>query len=50
MQQQQQMQAQQELVKQAGQFASTPMMDSSKDPDAKERIDNISQAIQPPQE
>ena len=41
---------QQELVKQAGQFASTPMMDSSKDPDAKERIDNLTQAIQPPQE
>jgi hypothetical protein len=50
MQQQQQMQTQQELVKQAGQFASTPMMDPSKDPEASERIDAISQAIQPPEE
>jgi len=50
MQQQQQVAQQQELVKQAGQFASTPMMDSSKDPDAKDRIENLTQAIQPPQE
>tara|TARA_R100000234_G_scaffold54085_2_gene32416 strand:- start:1 stop:1596 length:1596 start_codon:yes stop_codon:yes gene_type:complete len=50
MQQQQQMQTQQELVKQAGQFASTPMMDSSKDPEAKDRIEGLTQAIQPPQE
>ena len=49
-QQQQQMQTQQELVKQAGQFASTPMMDSSKDPEAKDRIEGLTQAIQPPQE
>ena len=50
MQQQQQMQTQQELVKQAGQFASTPMMDSSKDPEAKDRIEGLTQALQPPQE
>ena len=50
MQQAQQQQAQQELMKQAGQFANTPMMDSSKDPKAEERIDAISQAINPTQE
>ena len=50
MAQAQQMQAQQSLVNQAGQLAGTPLMDVSKDPDAKGRIDNITQAIQPPQE
>ena len=49
MQQLQQMQAQQELVKQAGQLASTPIMDASKDPKAEERIQNLTDAIQPPQ-
>ena len=45
-----QMQAtQQSLVDQAGQLAGTPAMDPSKDPDASDRIDNIAQAIQPPQ-
>ena len=45
-----QMQAtQQSLVDQAGQLAGTPAMDPTKDPDASERIDNIAQAIQPPQ-
>ena len=43
-------QAQQSLVDQAGQLASTPLMDASKDPDATDRIDQLSQAIQPPQE
>ena len=46
----QQMATQQSLVDQAGQLASTPAMDPSKDPDAKERLDNISQAIQPPEQ
>ena len=50
MQQQQQMQSQQELVKQAGQFASTPMMDPSKDPEASDRIGAVTQALTPPQE
>ena len=50
MQQAQQMQAQQSLVDQAGQLASTPLMDASKDPEASDRIDAISQAIQPPEE
>tara|TARA_R100001463_G_scaffold134369_1_gene196497 strand:+ start:499 stop:2094 length:1596 start_codon:yes stop_codon:yes gene_type:complete len=49
MQQQQQMQAQQSLTDQAGQLASTPMMDASKDPDATDRISALTQAIQPPQ-
>ena len=49
-QQAQQMQAQQSLVDQAGQLASTPMMDPSKDPEAKDRIDSVAQSIQPPQE
>ena len=50
MAQQQQAQQQQALVEQAGQLASTPMMDQSKDPDAKERIANLTDAIQPPEE
>jgi hypothetical protein len=48
--QEQQMQyANKSLTDQAGQLASTPLMDASKDPDAKDRIDALSQAIQPPQ-
>jgi hypothetical protein len=42
-QQQQQMAAQQELVKQAGQFASSPMMDPSKNPQAQEMMDGFTQ-------
>ena len=46
----QQMQyANKSLTDQAGQLASTPLMDASKDPEAKDRIDALSQAIQPPQ-
>ena len=41
MQQQQQMAAQQELVKQAGQFASSPMMDPTKNPQAQEMMNGI---------
>ncbi len=41
MQQQQQMAAQQELVKQAGQFASAPMMDPTKNPQAQEMMNGI---------
>jgi len=40
---------QQSLVDQVGQLSSSPAMDPTKDPDAKERIDNITQSIQPPQ-
>ena len=48
--QEQQMQyANKSITDQAGQLASTPLMDASKDPDAKDRIDALSQAIQPPQ-
>ena len=47
--QRQQEYATQSLTDQAGQLASTPLMDASKDPDAKDRIDALSQAIQPPQ-
>ncbi len=48
--QKQQMQyANRSLTDQAGQLASTPLMDASKDPEAKDRIDALSQAIQPPQ-
>tara|TARA_B100000427_G_scaffold328102_1_gene340400 strand:- start:1514 stop:3109 length:1596 start_codon:yes stop_codon:yes gene_type:complete len=48
--QEQQMQyANKSLTDQAGQLASTPLMDVSKDPDAKDRIDALSQSIQPPQ-
>ena len=41
MQQQQQMAAQQELVKQAGQFASSPMADPTKNPQAMEMMNGI---------
>ena len=40
-QQQQQMMAQQELVKQAGQFASSPMADPTKNPQAMEMMNGI---------
>ncbi len=50
MQAAQQAQAQQTLMEQAGQFAGTPMMDSSKDPRAEERIDAVSAQLQPPEE
>ena len=50
MAQAQQQQAQQALVNQAGQLASSPAMDPSKDPNAEERINNLTNAIQPPQE
>ena len=43
MQQQQEQAAQQELVKQAGQFASSPMMDPSKNPQAQEMMDGFTQ-------
>ena len=49
MQQAQQAQAQQSLVDQAGQLASSPAMDPSKDPEAEERINNLTQAMQPPE-
>ena len=39
MQQQQQAMQQQELLKQAGQFASSPMMDPSKNPEMTEQLD-----------
>ena len=45
MQKQQQMAAQQELVKQAGQFASAPMLDPSKNPQAQEMIDGFTQGV-----
>ena len=38
---QQQQMAQQELVKQAGQFASAPMMDPTKNPQAQEMMNGI---------
>jgi hypothetical protein len=41
MAQQQQQMAQQELVKQAGQFASSPMMDPTKNPQAQEMMNGI---------
>ena len=44
MQQQQQMMAQQEMTKQAGQFANSPMMDPTKNPKAQEMIDGIGAA------
>ena len=58
MQQMQQMQAQQSLTEQAGQFANAPMMDPVKNPDAIEQAQNITGALsaqvanntQPPQE
>ena len=50
----QQLRAQQSLTDQAGQLAGTPLMDASKDPEAKDRIDAISQGLgqaaqQPPE-
>ena len=42
----QQQQAQQSIIDQAGQLAGTPMMDSSKDPDATDRIDLVSNSLQ----
>ena len=50
MQQQQAQAAQQSIVNQAGQLASSPMMDTSKDPDAQERIEGLTQAMQSPEE
>jgi len=54
MQQAQQQQMQQELVKQTGQLAGTPMMDPSKNPEAKDQANKISEAMQmqqqPPEE
>jgi hypothetical protein len=53
MQQSMQQQAQMSLTNQAGQLAGTPMMDPSKDPEASDRIQNLSEAAmpqQPPQE
>ena len=41
MAQQQQQMAQQELVKQAGQFASSPMMDPTKNPQAQEMMNGV---------
>jgi len=50
LQQKQQEYATQSLTDQAGQLASTPLMDASKDPDAQGRIDALSDAItQPPE-
>ena len=50
MQQARALQAQQSLVDQAGQLAGTPLMDASKDPDAPERIQNLTDAMTPPQQ
>ena len=52
MQQAQAAQAQQSMMDQAGQLASSPMMDPSKDPKAAERIENFSQQMAgpPPEE
>ena len=41
----QQLRAQQSLTDQAGQLAGTPLMDASKDPEAKNRIDAISAGL-----
>jgi len=49
-QQQQQSAQQQILTKQAGQLASSPMMDPTKDPDAKDRIEALTQGLQTPPE
>jgi hypothetical protein len=50
LQQRQAEHATQSLTDQAGQLASTPLMDASKDPDAQGRIDALSDAItQPPE-
>ena len=45
MQQVQQMQAQQSLIGQAGQLASSPLMDASKDPEASDRIEQLSAGL-----
>ena len=50
MQQAQAQQAQQSLINQAGQLASAPAMDSSKDPKAEERINTLTNMMQPPEE
>ena len=50
MQQQQAMIAQQELTKQAGQFANAPVMDPDKNPDAIESAANIAEGILPNQQ
>ena len=53
MQQAQQMQQQQTLMNQAGQLASTPVMDPSKNPNAEEVINNMTATVaeqqQPPE-
>lgn len=46
-QQNQQMMMQQELTKQASQFASSPMMDPSKNPNAQEMYDGITEQLNP---
>ena len=50
MQQQQEQMAQQELVKQAGQFAGAPMMDPTKNPQAQEMINGITGQANPEEE
>ena len=50
MQQQQAMIAQQELTKQAGQFANAPVMDPDKNPEAIESASNIAQGMLPNQQ
>ena len=50
LQKKQQRMQQQSLIDQAGQLASSPAMDPQKTDKADERIDQISQAIQPPQQ
>ena len=49
-QQNQEMMMQQELTKQAGQFASSPMMDPSKNPNAQEMYDGITGQANPEEE
>ena len=44
------MMMQQELTKQAGQFASSPMMDPSKNPNAQEMYDGITGQANPEEE
>ena len=48
LQKQQQMAAQQELVKQTGQIAGAPLMDPTKNPEAQEQLQNALGAIQQP--
>ena len=48
-QQQQQQLASQELTKQAGQFANSPVMDPSKNPQAMEQASNIASQMTPPE-